>query len=90
MPDSATTSKSTYYTQEELKTLKDINHRLELMVDYKYQFRSGLLRGIGFAIGASIIGAIIVTIILNFFSGIDSEFIQEVIDNAQSTSTQAE
>jgi hypothetical protein len=90
MTDSDKSSKKTYYTKEELRTLKDINRRLQLMVDYKYQFRSGLLRGIGFAIGASIIGAIIVTIILNFFSGINSEFVQEVINNAESTNTQAQ
>lgn len=88
MAETDKTSKKTYYTKEELRTLKSINRRLENMVDYKYQFRSGLLRGIGFAIGASIIGAIIVTIILNVFSGIDSEFVQEVINNAEPSTSQ--
>ena len=78
-------SKILDYDESELDTLKKVNYRLALLVDYKHQLKGGLYRGIGFAIGASIIGAIIVTIILNFFEGIDNPFVQDVIQNSEST-----
>jgi hypothetical protein len=73
------------YSPEEIKILKNVNYRLELLVDYKHQFKSGLLRGIGFAIGASIIGAIIVTLILSLFDNINNPFVQDIINNAESS-----
>jgi len=85
MPDSKKDKSTGLYSKEELEALKNVNRRLELLVDYKHQFKSGILRGIGFAIGASIIGAILVTIILNIVQRIDSPFIQDLINNAEST-----
>lgn len=85
MSGKSNTEKKTFYSKAELSVLKDVNRRLALLVDYRHQFKSGVLRGIGFAIGASIIGAIVVTIILSFFQNIDIPFVQEVINNAEST-----
>lgn len=81
---------SHHYSKVELATLKSVNHRLEQLADYKHQFKSGILRGVGFAIGASIIGGIIVTIILSFFKGWDNPFVQDVINKAESTKSQVE
>jgi len=78
-------SSNQHYSDEELEMLKGVNKRLALLVDYRYQLQSGVLRGIGFAIGASIIGAIIVAALLSIFEAIDNPFVDEVIDSAGSS-----
>ncbi len=80
------------YTDEELGVLKNVNRRLSLLVDYKHQLASGIFRGIGFAIGASIIGAIIVYLLLSFFREIPvvKDFVDRFETSTDGSQTQNE
>lgn len=68
----------------EWKDIKELNKRLDLLLDKKQVFIRGIIRGVGIAIGATIVATlalwIITAILSNFF---DPESVRGILESSK-------